>query len=63
MKGDYSITNLHPTDIKGFKRWHKAACPNDPLTAEERFVAEGGTLPKPNKKDVSRSDKSVKEVE
>ena len=61
MKGDYSITNLHPTDIKGFKRWHKAACPNDPLTAEERFVKEGHTLPK--KKNVSRSDKSVKEVE
>lgn len=61
MKGDYSITDQHPNDLKGFKRWHKAACPGDQLTAEERFVAEGGTLPKPKRKYVSKPDKPVTE--
>ena len=60
MKGDYTITSEHPKDLKGFKRWHKVACPSDPLTAEERFVKEGGVI---EKKNVSRSNPSVKEAE
>ena len=60
MKGDYQITNLHPKGWKDFKRWHKLACPSDPLTAEERFKKVGGIIPKKN---VSRADTSTKETE
>ena len=45
--GNYSVnTKVAPTDWVKFKRWHKAACPSDPLSAEERFVKIGGKLPK-----------------
>jgi len=48
MKGDNVSVNMAiaPKDWKGFARWHKLACGNDPLTAEERWVREGNTLPK-----------------
>jgi len=26
-----------PTTKQAFKKWHKLACANDPLTADERF--------------------------
>lgn len=34
-----------PKELNKFKKWHKLACKNDPLNAEERFVALGGKLP------------------
>jgi len=42
---------LAPKDFKLFKKWHALACPSDELTAEERFLKEGGTIPdeKPKK--------------
>ena len=33
-----------PKDWKRFQKWHALACPSDPLTAEERFVKEGGKI-------------------
>lgn len=42
-----------PKDWGKFKKWHKLACKNDPLTSEERFVKLGGKLP--SKKKVEKS--------
>lgn len=39
---------IAPKEFEAFKRWHKAACPSDPLTAEARFKKEGGKMPKKN---------------
>ena len=33
-----------PHDWERFKVWHKLACENDPLSAEERFAKEGGKI-------------------
>lgn len=33
-----------PKEWKRFQKWHAAACPSDPLTAEERFLKEGGVI-------------------
>ena len=33
-----------PKEWKKFQKWHALACPSDPLTAEERFVKEGGKI-------------------
>ena len=34
-----------PKDWKKFQKWHALACAaSDPLTAEERFVHEGGKI-------------------
>jgi hypothetical protein len=37
---------LAPKEWKAFKKWHALACPTDELSSEERFVKEGGKLPK-----------------
>ena len=45
MKPIYSINwEKAPKEYKKFIRWHGLACPGDPLTAEERFVHEGGKI-------------------
>lgn len=44
-----NITKQHPAEWKAFERWHKLACPGDPLTAEERYKKEGHVR-KPNKR-------------
>ena len=49
--------HLAPENWTNFKRWHKAACKLDNLTAEQRFVKLGGIIPK---KDVSKSDSRTK---
>jgi len=47
----YSINwAVAPKTIKEFTRWHKECCPGDPLTAEERFIKEGGKLDNPRTK-------------
>jgi hypothetical protein len=33
-----------PHDWESFQAWHKAACPNDPLSVKERFLKEGGVI-------------------
>ncbi len=49
MKGTTNIAvNLAPDNWTAFKRWHKAACPSDCLTAQERWEAMGNKLPKKN---------------
>jgi len=59
MEGKTNIAvNLAPKGWKDFRRWHKAACPSDPLTSEERFVKEGGKLPEKN---VSKSNTRTSE--
>jgi hypothetical protein len=51
MKAIYSINwQAAPKDYKKFIRWHALACPGDPLTAEERFVKEGGKIDNPGTK-------------
>lgn len=37
---------LCPKEWAKFKKWHKLACKNDPLTDEERFIKLGGKIPK-----------------
>ena len=34
-----------PKDWAKFKKWHPLACPNDPLSTEDRYKKEGGKLP------------------
>ena len=34
-----------PKEWAKFKKWQPLAYPNDPLSAEERFIALGGKLP------------------
>jgi len=51
MKGTFNIAvNLAPKDYKGFCKWIKLAAPNDPLTADERWVEMGNKLPDDNKR-------------
>jgi len=48
MKATYSINwNAAPKDWKKFQKWHALACPSDPLSAEERFIKEGGQIDNP----------------
>lgn len=47
--------HLAPKDFQAYKRWHKAACKLDNLTAEQRWVKMGNKLP-----DVSKSDTRAK---
>ncbi len=54
MKRTVNIAeHLAPKSYSKFKRWHKAACRLDNLTAEQRWVKMGN-------KDVSKPDKRVK---
>lgn len=43
-----SITTINwekaPHEWKKFQKWHALACPSDPLSAEERFLKEGGVI-------------------
>lgn len=58
--GQYSINwKFVPKEFEAFKRWHKRRLASDTLTAEERFLKEGGIIPKevPN---VSKPSKRVK---
>jgi len=58
MKGEINIAvDLAPKDWTKFKRWQKAACSLDNLSAEERWIELG------NKPYVSRKNKPVKEKE
>lgn len=51
MKATYSINwNAAPKDWKKFQKWHALACPSDPLSAEERFIKEGGHVDNPGTK-------------
>jgi len=36
-----------PKDWKRFQKWHSLCCPNDPLSALERFQKEGGKIDNP----------------
>ena len=47
--------HLAPKNYLKFKRWHKAACALDNLTAAERWVKMGNKLPE--KDDSSRTKK------
>ena len=38
--------SIAPKQWTKFKRWHEAACSLDSLTAKERFMQEGGIMPK-----------------
>ena len=52
MKTTYNINwQAAPKDYKKFIRWHALACPGDPLSAEERFLKEGGQIDTPRAKD------------
>ncbi len=47
MKTVYSINwKIAPKSLPAFKKWHKLACKGDTMTASERFVKEGGKIPK-----------------
>lgn len=51
MKPIFTINwDKAPKEIKAFTRWHKECCQGDPLTAEERFLKEGGKMPEVKKK-------------
>jgi hypothetical protein len=44
----YTINwHVAPHDWKRFRVWHSLACPGDPLSAEERFIKEGGKIDNP----------------
>lgn len=59
MKGDFSVNKkAAPKDWRTFSRWHKLACKGDPMTAEKRFLALGGKIPK--KKNGIRTNKTTK---
>lgn len=47
MKGDFSVCDKKfiPKTWSKFKKWHKLACKNDPLSAEDRFIKLGWKLP------------------
>jgi len=50
MKGDFSVNmRVAPKDWKRFASWHKLTCRLDPLTAAERWVKEGNTIPNEDK--------------
>ena len=55
MERTFNITKDHPKEWKAFQKWHKLACPSDTLSAEERFIKEGGVMP-----DVSKSNTRTK---
>jgi hypothetical protein len=56
--GSFSInTKFAPKKWSEFKRWHKAACPTDPLSAEERYKEMGYKID--GHKKVSRKSKGV----
>jgi hypothetical protein len=51
MKTVYNINwKAAPKEYKRFVRWHYLACPGDPLTADERFLKEGGVISDDNKR-------------
>lgn len=50
-----NITKDHPKEWKAFQKWHVQACASDNLSAEERFIKEGGIMP-----DVSKSNTRTK---
>lgn len=57
MRGEVNIAvNLAPKNFKDFKRWHKAACGLDNLSAEERWVKMGNKLPKSENKRVKEKE-------
>ena len=65
MKGDFYINEkIAPKEWSKFEPWHAKAASSDPLSAKDRFVKLGGTLPtqKKDKKNVDnkRIDKEIK---
>lgn len=47
----YTINwEIAPKDWKKFQKWHALCCHSDPLSAEERFLKEGGKLDNPRTK-------------
>ena len=60
MKKIYSVNpKAAPKEWTKFRRWHKAACTSDPMTATERFIDLGGVIPKKN---VSKTNPRVKKA-
>ena len=58
MRGQVNIAvNLAPKEWTKFKRWHKAACALDNLSAEQRWEKMGNSLPKKKKSDDNKRTK------